>query len=294
MTPGRRSDSGSTVATSLKIGGDRTVRRLGFGAMRLVSEPSEARERSIAVARRAVDLGVNLIDTALMYGWGQNELLLREALHPYPEDLLIATKVGIIQPGAGKWAADGRPASLKRQTEDSLHRLGIERIGLLQLHRIDSNVPFADQLGALMQLQQSGKVAHIGLSEISASDLVFATDTMAIASVQNRYGIIDRTSEAVLKLCTDMGIAFLPWRPVATSNEAAAIMTAEAKTLIKTMDSIADELKATRTQIALAWLLHHSPVILPIPGTFNMIHLQENIAAAKLSLDVTQMRQLSL
>jgi pyridoxine 4-dehydrogenase len=270
---------------TFRIGGDLTVQRLGFGAMRLPTEPAGEREHSIAVARRAVELGVDLIDTAFMYGWGANEMLLAEALHPYKDGLLIATKVGIVKPSVGEWSVCGRPESLRTQAEESLRRLRVERIGLLQLHRIDPDVPLADQLGTLRQLQLEGKVAHVGLSEVTLSELVEAAGSMEIASVQNRYSIFDRRSESVLEWCAERGIAFLPWRPVA--------MSGPHSTLIEEMDRLALELRASRPQIALAWLLHHSPVILPIPGTSKIDHLEQNVGAAQLALTAGQMRNLS-
>ncbi|MFB4313749.1 aldo/keto reductase [Actinomadura sp. 21ATH] len=259
--------------TSFQIGGDLTVRRLGFGAMHLPTEPASARENSVAVARRAVELGVTLIDTAFMYGWGANEEILAEALHPYPDGLQITTKVGIVNPG-GEWAQDARPASLRAQVDAALRRLRVDRIGLIQLHRLDPAVPIADQLGALRDLQTEGKIAHIGLSEVTTGELAEARRTADVASVQNRYNLLDREHEPVLEACEEAGIAFLPWRPVAwgKSGERAEIA------------AIAAELDATPTQVMLAWLLSHSPVMIPIPGTADLAHLEENVAAAGLTL----------
>ncbi|MGY5125457.1 aldo/keto reductase [Streptomyces nigrescens] len=263
------------AATMFRIGGDLGVRRLGFGAMHLPTEPGPARETSLAVARRAVELGVTLIDTAYLYGGGANEELLAEALHPYPEGLLITTKVGIAPSGPShEWRLDGRPAVLRAQVEQALRRLRVERIELLQLHRIDPETPLADQLGTLRDLQTEGKIDRIGLSEVTVDELDQARGIIDVASVQNRYNLLDREHEPVLAACEAAGIAFLPWRPVAWGESGAAAEIA----------TVAAELGATPTQVALAWLLGHSPVILPIPGTARMDHLEENLAAEDLAL----------
>ncbi|MFF4432553.1 aldo/keto reductase [Streptomyces sp. NPDC001513] len=259
-----------------RIGGDLGVRRLGFGAMRLPSEPGPAREGSLAVARRAVELGVTLIDTAHMYGWGANEELLAEALYPYVDGLTIATKVGVARSASpAGWKLDARPDVLRGQVEHALRRLRVERIELLQLHRIDPAVPLADQLGALRELRTEGKVGRIGLSEVTVTELDRAREIVDVASVQNRYSLLDREHEPVLAACEAAGIAFLPWRPVAT---AASDTSAE-------IAAVAAELNATPAQVSLAWLLHRSPVILPIPGTSRIGHLEENLAAAHLHPD---------
>ncbi|MFJ6853464.1 aldo/keto reductase [Streptomyces sp. NPDC091271] len=258
------------TATAFRIGGDLEVRRLGFGAMRLPTEPGAARETGLSVARRAVELGITLIDTAHMYGGGANEELLAEALHPYPEDLLITTKVGLTRPDpSADWKLDGRPAVLRDQVEQGLRRLRVERIELLQLHRIDPETPLADQLGTLRDLRDEGKIGRIGLSEVTADELAEARETVEIASVQNRYNLLDREHEPVLAACEAEGIAFLPWRPVVWGDSGA-------NTEIL---AVAAELEATPTQVALAWLLAHSPVVLPIPGTARIDHLEENAAA---------------
>ncbi|AZS70677.1 oxidoreductase [Streptomyces lydicus] len=263
------------ASTTFRIGGDLGIRRLGFGAMRLPTEPGSAREASLALARRAVELGVTLIDTAHMYGWGANEELLAEALHPYADGLLITTKVGIARSASpGEWSHDGRPDALRDQVEHALRRLRVERIELLQLHRIDPQVPLADQLGALRELQAQGKVGRIGLSEVTVTELGQAREFIDVASVQNRYSLLDRDHEPVLAACEAAGIAFLPWRPVAG---AASDVTAE-------VAAVAAELGATPAQVSLAWLLDRSPVILPIPGTARIAHLEENLAAAHLQL----------
>jgi pyridoxine 4-dehydrogenase len=263
------------AADTFHIGGDLAVRRLGFGAMHLPTEPAADREASIAVARRAVELGVTLIDTAHLYGGGAGEELLAEALHPYPAGLLITTKVGVARTGpAGEWRLDGRPAILRDQVEQALRRLRVERIELLQLHRIDPETPLADQLGTLRELQDEGKVGRLGLSEVTAAELEQAREIIDVVSVQNRYNLLDREHEPVLEACEAAGIAFLPWRPVAAGEFGARAEIA----------AIADELGATPTQVSLAWLLGHSPVILPIPGTARIDHLEENLAAARLTL----------
>ncbi|MET8678214.1 aldo/keto reductase [Streptomyces sp. NPDC004647] len=263
------------TSTMFRIGGDLGVRRLGFGAMRLPTEPGPAREASLQVARRAVELGVTLIDTAHMYGWGANEELLAEALYPYADGLLITTKVGVARSGpSAEWKLDGRPDVLRDQVEHALRRLRVERIELLQLHRIDPEVPLADQLGALRELQTEGKLGRIGLSEVTVTELDQAREIIDVASVQNRYSLLDREHEPVLAVCEAAGIAFLPWRPVAGAASGAAAEIA----------AVAAELGASSAQVALAWLLGHSPVILPIPGTARIDHLEENLAATHLHL----------
>lgn len=257
------------------IGGDLEVGRLGFGAMHLPTEPASDRETAIAVARRAVELGVTLIDTAHLYGGGANEELLAEALHPYPAGLLVTTKVGVARTGpGGEWRLDGRPAILRDQVEQALRRLRVERIELLQLHRIDPETPLADQLGTLRELQSEGKVGRLGLSEVTVAELGQAREIVDVVSVQNRYNLLDREHEPVLEACEAAGIAFLPWRPVAMGALGARAEIA----------AIADELGATPTQVSLAWLLDHSPVVLPIPGTARIDHLEENLAAVRLDL----------
>ncbi|WP_049573156.1 aldo/keto reductase [Streptomyces sp. SBT349] len=263
------------ASNTFRIGGDLAVGRLGFGAMRLPTEPGPARETSVAVARRAVELGVTLVDTAHLYGGGANEELLAEALHPYAEGLLVTTKVGVARTGpGGEWKLDARPGILRDQVENALTRLRVERLELLQLHRIDPETPLADQLGTLRELQDEGKVGRLGLSEISVEELGLARELIDVVSVQNRYSLLDREHEPVLAACEAAGIAFLPWRPVAVAVPGAA---AE-------IDAVAAELGATAAQVALAWLLGHSPVVLPIPGTARMAHLEENVAARDLRL----------
>ncbi|MGH8930513.1 MAG: aldo/keto reductase [Egibacteraceae bacterium] len=271
------------TSSTFRIGGEFGVRRLGFGAMHLPTSPAPARETAIAVARRAVELGVTLIDTAHLYGWGANEELLAEALHPYPDDLLIATKVGVAPPRPQRDAAIcGDPEFLRDQVDEGLRRLRVDRLELLQLHRIDPEVPLADQLGALRELQIEGKIGHIGLSEVSVAELAEARQIIDVVSVQNRYNVLDREHEAVLDACTEAETAFLPWRPVhpATSRGTPEIV------------AVAAELGATPAQVALAWRLDRSPVMLPIPGTGSIAHLEENIAAASLRMSDDQWRRL--
>lgn len=271
------------TASTFSIGGEYRVTRLGFGAMRLPTDPGPERGAAIAVARRAVELGVTLIDTAHLYGWGANEELLAEALSPYPDDLLITTKVGVTQSGPEGWAYDARRESLREQVEQGLRRLQTERVGLLQLHRIDPKVPVAEQVGALRELQLEGKIGHIGLSEVTTAQLTEARQTAEIASVQNRYNLFDRDHESVLEACEATGIAFLPWRPVA-----AAADSGQASALA----GVATELGATAPQVLLAWLLARSPVVLPIPGTASLAHLEENLVAADLRLTDSQRQRL--
>ncbi|MET8903557.1 aldo/keto reductase [Streptomyces sp. NPDC004538] len=263
------------TSTEFLIGGDLRVRRLGFGAMHLPTDPDPARRTSLAVTRRAVELGVTLIDTAHLYGGGANEELLAEALHPYPDGLLITTKVGVARSGPDdEWRLDGRPAVLRDQVEQALRRLRVERIELLQLHRIDPGTPLADQVGTLRELRDEGKIGRIGLSEVTVGELDQARRIVGIASVQNRYNLLDREHEPVLAACEAAGIAFLPWRPVAWGESGQRAEVA----------AVAAEVGATPTQLALAWLLGHSPVVLPIPGTARIDHLEENLAAEDLHL----------
>ncbi|MBB1256418.1 aldo/keto reductase [Streptomyces sp. OF3] len=263
------------TAAGFRIGGDLEVRRLGFGAMRLPTEPASARATAVTVARRAVELGVTLIDTAHLYGGGANEELLAEALHPYPADLLITTKVGVARSGpSDEWRLDGRPDVLRDQVDRALRRLRVERLELLQLHRIDPGTPLADQVGTLRELRDEGKIGRIGLSEVTVAELDQAREIVEIAGVQNRYSLLDREHEPVLAACEAAGIAFLPWRPVAWGEAGA---NAE-------INAVAADLDATPTQIALAWLLARSPVICPIPGTARLSHLEQNIAAADIKL----------
>ena len=267
----------------LKIG-ELEVHRLGFGAMRLTGyRPQADRAAALRVARRAVELGIDFIDTADAYGIGANEELLAEALHPYSDELVIATKIGHTRPSPGEWIPLGRPEYLRQAAELSLRRLNVERIDLLQLHRIDKAVPLADQLGALAQLQDEGKVRHLGLSEVTVAQLQEARGQIDVVSVQNRYNLTDREHEGVLDYCTAEGIAFIPWLPIAGGDHAGPPQLA----------AIAVEVGGTATQVALAWLLHRSPVVVPIPGTSSEQHLVENAEAARIRLSDSQLERLA-
>lgn len=275
--------SHATTAT-VTIGDDLPVFRLGFGAMRLTGAPAWLdRDTAIGIARRAVDLGVNFIDTADSYDLGDNEELLADALHPYPPGVVIATKGGQVNLG-DDWIPLGRPEYLRQQAELSLRRLRVDRIDLYQLHRIDPTVPLADQIGALRLLQDQGKVRYIGLSEVSVGQLTQAQSITPIISVQNRYNLTDRSSSDVLRYCEQHGIAFIPWLPIAPITTASATVP---------LAAVARRLGATPTQVALAWLLRHSPNMVPIPGTASRAHLEENVAAAALSLCADDYAQLT-
>lgn len=269
------------------IGGDLPVVRLGYGAMQITGSgvwgPPRDHDEVIRVLRRAVELGVTLIDTADSYGPEVSERLIREALHPYPDDLVIATKAGFMRPGPGRWERNGRPAYLKAQAEKSLRLLGLERIQLFQLHRIDPNVPLADQLGALVELQAEGKIGHVGLSEVSVPEIEAARAITPIATVQNLYNLAERTAEPVLDYCARERIGFMPWYPMATGRLARPGGP---------LQQIADEHGVSPAQLALAWLLQRSPVMLPIPGTSTVAHLEENVDAARVELTADQVRQL--
>ena len=261
------------------IGGDMPVHRLGFGSMQLTGpgvwgnpkDPAEA----VRVLKRAVELGVTLIDTADSYGPYVAEDLIRKALHPYPTDLVIATKAGLTRGGPGKWDPVGRPEYLRQEAEMSLRRLGVDRIDLFQLHRIDPQVPLAEQVGELARLQQEGKIRHIGLSEVTVDQLKQAQRYATIVTVQNKYNLEERTAEPLLDHAAKHGIGFIPWYPLATGG-----LAKEGSALTQ----MAKRLHATPSQLALAWLLHRSPVMLPIPGTSKVKHLEENMAAAAITL----------
>src|SRR6266487_6333306 len=278
---GAQSSTTPTIAmnTTFKLGGDLAVNRLGFGAMRITGEgiwgwPPD-RENALKVLRRAVELGVNLIDTADAYGPETSELLIAEALHPYPKGLVIATKGGLTRPRRSQWVPDGRPEHLKQAVEMSLNRLRLERIDLYQLHTIDPKVPMEASLGALKQMQDAGKIRHVGLSNVNLTEIVRARKILPIVSVQNEYNIEDRKSERVLVYCEKENIGFLPWFPIGGGRG------------LKPENPLNAAAKAhgvSVVQVALAWLLERSPVMLPIPGTSSVPHLEENIAAAKLKL----------
>ncbi|HEY2568327.1 MAG TPA: aldo/keto reductase [Candidatus Udaeobacter sp.] len=277
----------ATKSGTFAIGGNLPVYRLGYGAMQLTGrgvwgEPAD-RAQAIAVLRRAVELGINLIDTADSYGPYVSEELIREALHPYSEGLVIATKAGLARTGPSKWIPLGRPEYLRQQCETSLRRLGVERIDLFQLHRIDPKVPADDQFGALRDLQREGKIFHVGLSEVGVSDIEAARRIVPIATVQNQYNLAYRNSEDVLDYCTRENIGFIPWFPLATGD-----LAKPHGALVK----IAKKLGAMPAQVALAWLLKKSTVMLPIPGTSKVKHLEENTAAALLTLDGAAMEEL--
>jgi pyridoxine 4-dehydrogenase len=269
------------------LGGNVAVTRLGYGAMRLTGpgiwgEPAD-RGEAIRVLRRAVELGVDFIDTADSYGPYVSEELIREALHPY-DGVTIATKGGLFRPGPDQWGQDARPEYLRQCVEMSLSRLGLEAIDLYQLHRIDPQVPAADQLGELNQLRKEGKIRHIGLSEVSVADVAEARLTAPIASVQNRYNLLDRGHEPVLDYCEREGLGFLPYCPIAAGQLASPVGP---------LAKLARQAGASPVQLALAWMLRRSPVMLPIPGTGSVGHLEENIAAAQVELTDEQFSALS-
>jgi aryl-alcohol dehydrogenase-like predicted oxidoreductase len=275
------------AARTFIVGSRLPVNRLGLGTMRLTGpgawgEPRD-REEAVGVLRRAVELGVTLIDTADSYGPGVSERLIHEALYPYPDGVVVATKAGMTRQGPDLWDVDGRPDYLKAQAEKSLRLLGLDRIELFQLHRIDPAVPFVDQLGALVELQNEGKIGEIGLSQVSIKQIKAAQEITSIATVQNRYNISDRNSEDVLEFCEGEGIGFIPWFPMATGRLARSDGP---------LRTISAESGATAAQVALSWLLGHSPVLLPIPGTSSVAHLEENMASADIALTSEQMRQL--
>lgn len=275
------------MSSTFAIGGDLNVKRLGFGTMRLTGagiwgEPANRKE-ALAVLHRALELGVNLLDTADSYGPEVAERLIAEALYPYPKGLVIATKAGFQRPGPDRWVEDGRPQHLREAVEGSLQRLRLERIDLLQLHRIDPKVPMEDQIETLVDLQDEGKIKHIGLSEVSVEQIEAVQRITTIVSVQNRYNLVDRKSESVLDYCTGEGLAFIPWFPLATGS------------LAKPGGPIAraaERLKATPAQVAIAWLLERSPVMLPIPGTSTVAHLEENMKGEQIQLDDATMEAL--
>jgi pyridoxine 4-dehydrogenase len=275
----------AAVAGTITIGGDVTVNRLGFGAMRITGrgiwgEPPDVDEAK-AVLRRAIELDVNFIDTADSYGPEVSENLIAEALYPYPDDLVIATKGGLERPGPGRWPANGRPDHLKEACDGSLRRLKLEQIAVYQLHRPDPSVPFGESIGALLELRREGKIRHIGLSNVTVQQLREAQRLTPIASVQNRYNLADRGSDPVLEVCEQEELAFLPWAP---------IQDHESHSLV---GDIAKRHGATVHQVVLAWLLARSPAIVPIPGTGSVAHLEENVAAAALELSADEVQSLT-
>ena len=273
------------TSSVFRLGGDLPLNRLGFGAMRITGEgiwgwPAD-RGNTLKVLRRVVELGVNLIDTADAYGPETSELLIAEALHPYPKDLVIATKGGLTRPGPGQWVPNGRPEYLTQCVEKSLKRLLLERIDLYQLHRIDPKVPMEESLGALKKMQEAGKIRHIGLSEVSPAEIDRARKVLPIVSVQNQYNIGNRRWEKTLTYCEKERLGFMPWSPIGGNRGLKDNALAAA----------AKDYHASVVQLALAWLLHRSPVILPIPGTSSVAHLEENMAAAKLKLTAEEWKR---
>jgi pyridoxine 4-dehydrogenase len=277
----------TTIAEeTFTLGGDLEVRRLGFGAMRITGDgiwgPPKDPAAAKAVLRRAVELGVNLIDTADAYGPEVSENLIAEALHPHPEGLVIATKGGLRRTGPGQWQRDARPERLKQCCEGSLRRLRLDRIDLYQLHSPDPKVPLEDSMGALRDLKDAGKVRHVGVSNLDLDQLGRAGEVVEVVSVQNRYNLTDRSSEDVLEACERDGLGFIPWFPLATGRLRPA----------GPLDEVARAHDATPGQVALAWLLQRSPVMLPIPGTASVAHLEENMAAGGLHLSDEEMARL--
>ncbi|MBA3960618.1 MAG: aldo/keto reductase [Chthoniobacterales bacterium] len=269
------------------IGGDLPVHRLGFGAMRITGDgiwgwPKD-REEAKRVLKRAVALGVNLIDTADAYGPETSELLIAEALHPYPSGLIIATKGGNTRPGPNQWVPNGRPEYLKQCVDGSLKRLRLSRIDLYQLHRVDPKVPMEESLGALREMRDAGKIRHVGLSEVGPEEIARARKILPIATVQNRFNVADRHWEGALQYCEKEGLGFMPWSPIGGSRGSIKESAVE---------TVAKEQKVSVYQIALAWLLHRSTVMLPIPGTSSVAHLEENMAAVKVQLTPAQLQLL--
>lgn len=277
--PMTRAQRPADASGTITLGGDLVVNRLGYGAMQLTGagvwgDPKDP-EEALRVLRRALELGVNFIDTADAYGPFVSERLIKKALHPYAKDLIIATKAGLTRQGPNRWTPVGRPEYLRQQVELSLRHLGLERIDLLQLHRVDPKVPLAESLGELVSLQKEGKIRHLGLSEVSVAQLDAALKITPIVSVQNLFNLTNRSAEALLDRSAKLGVAFIPWFPLATG--ALARPGGPLRTL-------AEKHNATPSQLALAWLLRRSPVMLPIPGTSSVKHLEENVASAELSL----------
>jgi pyridoxine 4-dehydrogenase len=269
----------AAVVGTIDVGGDLTVNRLGFGAMRITGdgiwgEPPD-RDEAKAVLRRAVELDVNFIDTADSYGPEVSEVLIAEALYPYPDDLVIATKGGLERPGPGRWRANGRPQHLKEACEGSLRRLRLEQIPLYQLHRPDPRVPLEDSVAALVELRQQGKVRHIGLSNVTEGQLRQAQRLTAVVSIQNRYNLGDRESDSLIDLCEQEQMTFFPWAPIQDLDN-------------PTLEEVAERHRASTRQVVLAWLLARSPAVLPIPGTGTVAHLEHNIAAAGLELNAAE------
>jgi aryl-alcohol dehydrogenase-like predicted oxidoreductase len=286
MAPQTTALTDEAVGT-LTLGGELEVRRLGFGAMRITGSgiwgPPGDHDAAVATLRRVVELGINLIDTADSYGPNVSEELIHEALAPYPDDLVIATKGGLTRTGPGQWPPDGRPEHLRKACEGSLQRLRVERIDLYQLHRPDPDVPYEESLGAMKELQDEGKVNLVGVSNVSIEQLEQARGIVDVVTVQNRFNLTDRAAEDVLKRSEELGIGFIPWFPLSSGSLSGSGGP---------LDEIAGSHDATPAQIALAWLLARSPVMLPIPGTGSVEHLEENVAAAAIELSDDEMEQL--
>ncbi|MDQ1432926.1 MAG: pyridoxine 4-dehydrogenase [Actinomycetota bacterium] len=278
-------DGAAGAAGTIDVGGDLTVHRLGYGAMRITGPgiwgPPPDRDEAKAVLRRAVELGVNFIDTADSYGPHVSEELIADALHPYPKDLVIATKGGLERTGPDQWPSNARPDHLREACEGSLRRLRLDEIALYQLHRPDPQVPYEESVGALVELKDEGKIRHIGVSNVTEAELRVAQSLTPVVSVQNRYNLGDRSSESMLDLCEQEDIAFLPWAPIqdADANDA--------------LQEVASRHRVSTTQIVLAWLLARSPAMLPIPGTGSVAHVEDNITAATVRLDDEDVRALS-
>ena len=275
----------AAAAGTIDIGGDLTVNRLGFGAMRITGhgiwgDPPD-RDQAIATLRRVVELGVNFIDTADSYGPSVSEELIAEALHPYPEDLVIASKGGLVRPGPSRWDPDGRPEHLRQACEGSLRRLRLEQIPLYQFHRPDPKVPLAESVGALAELKDEGKIRHVGLSNVTETQLREAQRIVPIVSIQNRFNVTDRRSESLVDLCEQEDMVFLPWAPLQESGRKAAVAVA------------AEQRGVTEHQVVLAWLLASSPAMLPIPGTGDPGHATENVAAVTVDLNRWEMEAIS-
>ena len=275
----------AATAGTIDVGGDLTVNRLGFGAMRITGrgiwgEPP-SREQAITTLRRVVELGVNFIDTADSYGPSVSEELIAEALYPYPDDLVIATKGGLVRPGPSRWDPDGRPEHLREACEGSLRRLRLEQIPLYQFHRPDPAVPLAESIGAIAELKNEGKIRHVGISNVSEPQLRAAQRIVPIVSVQNRFNVADRRSQSMIDICEQEQLVFLPWAPIQETDKRVAVAVA------------AERHGATEHQVVLAWLLAISPQIVPIPGTGSPAHAEENIAASSLELSPQEIRAIS-
>jgi len=292
VAPRGAAEAGATAtaaaAGTLTLGGDLVVNRMGFGAMRITGpgiwgEPKDPAEAH-RVLRRAVELGVNFIDTADAYGPEVSERLIAEALHPYPQGLVIATKGGLVRPGPSQWVPDGRPEHLREACEASLKRLKLSRIDLYQFHRIDPKVPLEDSIGELARLQKEGKIRHVGVSNFDVAELARARRVTPIVSVQNRYNIADRSSADVLAVCEREHLAFIPWAPIARGSSD----TLEGSAATKALDAIAHAHGVSVYQVAIAWLLA-TPAMLPIPGTSSVAHLEEDVAAAGIKLSATEL-----